>query len=480
MYDDQEPTPPPEPPLALLSPPRAPRRGWEIGVWAVLVTLAVAIFVLTLLAPPPEDAGGTAGGLELQLQGRYAVGVDALFEPLGGGLARSMTGQLLEQLRAEATTIDERLCLVPVVAELDGPEEALEDIESLRAEDGLEPAAAADLEVLRTIYADSPAAVDEEARQAFFERRDWFARLALSHGPLGGDRGGEHGSDDDPERRALLADARRIAVLLLVVVAAVIMGGAAGLALLAVGFVLRRQGRLRPAYAPRRDAGGTARRVPMLETVVVFILATIAASVVAGLVLEVLDNDAWALGATLLALPSVLWPLLRGVSAAEMRQAFGWHAGTGVWREVGWGLVGYVAGAPLLIAGILVSVVLTRWVEQPPHHPIMDTVAGAGWAEILLIYVVACVSAPLAEETVFRGGFYHYLRGALGAAASAFVVSAFFALIHPQGILGIPPLIALAMILALIREWRGSLVASVAVHAVHNALATTVILVLLG
>ena len=64
--------------------------------------------------------------------------------------------------------------------------------------------------------------------------------------------------------------------------------------------------------------------------------------------------------------------------------------------------------------------------------------------------------------------------------ASALTVSVFFAVIHPQGILGIPPLIALATILALIREWRGSLAASVAVHAVHNALATTVVLVLLG
>ena len=93
---------------------------------------------------------------------------------------------------------------------------------------------------------------------------------------------------------------------------------------------------------------------------------------------------------------------------------------------------------------------------------------------------------PLVEESIFRGGVYHYLRGRLagigpggGMVASVLVSSLVFALIHPQGILGVPPLLTLAIILTLIREWRGSLVGSVAVHAVHNGATTTLLLLLM-
>lgn len=469
MYDDDLSPPTPEPLYPSPSPSQSYHRLWEIGVWIALVAIVVILFTVTLVMPGGEEPAGPGGRLELRLQGRYAVGVDALFGTLGDSFAQSLTGPLLEQVRSLAENDAERLLLVPVVAELAGPEQALEEIAKLRQQEDLTDDAGADLEVLRAIYSGSGEAVSEESRQAFLERREWFARLALSHGRAA----------EDPERRELLADAMGLAALLIAIAGAVATAGAAGLVLLVVAFLVYRHGKLRAAYEPGRDAEEPARRVAYLETVVVFIGATIGASLVAGLFIEATDNP-WALGAVLLALPAVLWPLLRGVSWPELRRAYGWHAGTGVWREIAWGLAGYVAGAPLLIAGILVSVLLTVWIEQPPHHPIMDSIAGAGWGGIVLIYVVACVSAPLAEETVFRGGFHHYLRGHLGVVASALVASAVFAAIHPQGVLGIPPLIALATVLALIREWRGSLVGSVAVHAVHNALATTVLLLLFG
>jgi membrane protease YdiL (CAAX protease family) len=43
-----------------------------------------------------------------------------------------------------------------------------------------------------------------------------------------------------------------------------------------------------------------------------------------------------------------------------------------------------------------------------------------------------------------------------------------FAGIHPQGLAGIPVLTAMGMVLAGIRLWRNSLVASMAAHALHN------------
>jgi len=162
-----------------------------------------------------------------------------------------------------------------------------------------------------------------------------------------------------------------------------------------------------------------------------------------------------------------------------VRRACGWQRGEGWWKEVGCGLAAYIAGVPVLFASLFVSLLLAPLVPSPPHHPLMDEITGAGLPGVILIYVLACVWAPLVEETVFRGGFYHYLRGASGPVTSAWVVSLIFATIHPQGLLGVPPLVALAMILAAVREWRGSLAGSMAVHAVHNAIATTAMLLLL-
>ena len=43
-----------------------------------------------------------------------------------------------------------------------------------------------------------------------------------------------------------------------------------------------------------------------------------------------------------------------------------------------------------------------------------------------------------------------------------------FAIIHPQGWTVAPTLAAVAMVLAAIREWRGSILAPMAAHACNN------------
>jgi membrane protease YdiL (CAAX protease family) len=79
--------------------------------------------------------------------------------------------------------------------------------------------------------------------------------------------------------------------------------------------------------------------------------------------------------------------------------------------------------------------------------------------------------------------FYRYLRDRfsrwprwLGVGIAAFVSSAIFAAIHPQGLLAIFVLTTLAMGLALAREWRGSLYTSIAMHALNNSLITGLML----
>jgi membrane protease YdiL (CAAX protease family) len=94
-----------------------------------------------------------------------------------------------------------------------------------------------------------------------------------------------------------------------------------------------------------------------------------------------------------------------------------------------------------------------------------------------MLLVIAAVIAPVVEEIVFRGVLFMHLRevslrwGRFAAFAfSAIASSLIFAAIHPQGVVFIPVLGALAVAFCLAREVRGSLLSCMVAHGVNNAL----------
>jgi membrane protease YdiL (CAAX protease family) len=114
-------------------------------------------------------------------------------------------------------------------------------------------------------------------------------------------------------------------------------------------------------------------------------------------------------------------------------------------------------------------------------------VAGGDWVVRAIVLLLAAVIAPIVEETMFRGVLYRHLRemtgrlgGALSFFISAVVASFIFAAIHPQGWLGIPPLMGIAIGLSIAREWRGSLIPSMVAHGVNNGLVMAILLVALS
>ena len=94
--------------------------------------------------------------------------------------------------------------------------------------------------------------------------------------------------------------------------------------------------------------------------------------------------------------------------------------------------------------------------------------ATAGPAVAGIIVFRACLLAALAEEGLFRGVLYTWLRQRLPASAAIPVSAAAHAAIH-----GFPAILPLAFIMGLgfgwVRERSGSTVPTVIVHAVHNA-----------
>ena len=110
-----------------------------------------------------------------------------------------------------------------------------------------------------------------------------------------------------------------------------------------------------------------------------------------------------------------------------------------------------------------------------PVHPIIYEFQEAGFSKIIILFFAACVIAPLAEESIFRGAFYHYLRTRHGVFFSVLVTGLIFAAVHPQGITALPVLCAIGVNLALIREWRGSLIASITAHSLNNGMVTMLV-----
>jgi membrane protease YdiL (CAAX protease family) len=97
------------------------------------------------------------------------------------------------------------------------------------------------------------------------------------------------------------------------------------------------------------------------------------------------------------------------------------------------------------------------------------------------------VVAPVVEETLFRGVLYRHLREAscrFGPALSVLfsgLVSAFlFAVIHPQGLLAVPVLMALAGAFTIAREWRETLAPAMVAHGLNNAAVSVLAIILLG
>ena len=88
---------------------------------------------------------------------------------------------------------------------------------------------------------------------------------------------------------------------------------------------------------------------------------------------------------------------------------------------------------------------------------------------------------------MFRGVLYRNLRDAsrtqkllMSVLFSAILSSFIFAAIHPQGIVTIPALMSLAIAFALARELLDSLVPSMIMHGVSNALVMTLGLSIFG
>jgi membrane protease YdiL (CAAX protease family) len=413
----------------------------------------------------------------MQVQGRYLVGASTLGIP--GLDAKS----LYEHARAytDHGSYSQRLRFVILAGELVGPNEALKELEQLENDrrTGHVPArdvsveAAGKLQRLYVGYRMHPGRpVLPGADQEWLRSRlGWFGELALA--PRDG---------NSEVREEALAPARRTLVVYFSALGLGLLGLVAGAVLLLVLIALAFVGRLRGGLACGSGRGGV-----YAETFALYMVLFIGLSYLARFI-PVPGRLSMAFGGVIAfaSLLALFWPRLRGLSWRQVRDDLGLHLDGQPLRQVFCGPACYLCALPLLAAALLITLGLMfaqkhLGLGDPtvpgagPSHPILGQALRADLWVWVQLFLVACVAAPIVEEIMFRGVLYRHLREAscrwgrvVSILFSTLVSSFIFAAIHPQGWLGVPVLMALAIAFALAREWRRSLLPAMIAHGMNN------------
>jgi membrane protease YdiL (CAAX protease family) len=425
----------------------------------------------------------------MRLQGRLLVGMAARFMTGNKSGRQSLYEEAKNSLNRG--TYAQRLRFVVLAGELEGPEEAREQLRRIetkyRRHCGEPPeeeaATALALDRLFGVRSGNPkhmALLPEEEQQKLRQQLDWFGDLALA--PPGG--------DNEAARSAVLTPAFRTMSAILGAGIFMFVLGFAGLFLLITLIVLFFLNRLRGGLGPPSPHHGI-----YAETFAVYMLLFLGLSVGARYAIHWLSLEQGRLAlsglAALGSLTALSWPVLRGIPWHQVRRDVGWHFDRWPGLSLILGPGCYAMALPMLVFGAVLYLTLTKlrdWLgfgpdefgpSNAPGHPIVFWVSQAGWWVWLEVLFVASFVAPIVEETMFRGVLYRHLRAAssrwrpaLSFLFSALVVSFLFAVIHPQGFLAVPMLMALAIAFTLMREWRGTLLPSMIAHGINNAVAT--------
>jgi len=312
---------------------------------------------------------------------------------------------------------------------------------------------------------EDPSTLSEEEKNDLLQDQGWIARAALTRDL----------PEDDPARKAPRREAFRVLVGMFGLLGAAGLGLLAGCGLLALALITRSRGGLRPGLGVPVHNGTLYVEAFAVYIGLFFLLEILPALL--GLESLILTFG----GLVVLSILGVLWPRLRGLPWKDASRDLGLYEGEGWLKEIRAGLAGYVSILPIVAIGFGVTLFLitvsSRLFPASPgenpemiSHPIVVWISqGTVWIRLLVLFL-ASGFAPLFEETMFRGALFRDLRRRFGLILSAAIMAVVFAAIHPQGPAMIPALGSLAFGFALIREWRGSLIAPMTAHAVHNGI----------
>jgi len=435
-----------------------------------------------------------------------------------GPEAQVGSAQNMAQLDAAASGPIDRLRIAIVAGELQGPEAALARLDEVENEvDELQLSAMApeqateqapdqeqeqeykglpldalleiqlDISWLRDLYNTDSSEESPTNQVSDFE----FSKLQDRHGWYGKLASVYDGRNPDLREHLGRGGGLLIAVFLALIIV-VVLGFFGGLGLLITGLVMLAMGKIRPRFQPPAPGGSV-----YLELVAVFVLAFLSVSFAGDLIGKVagpVTTLRASLGLQWLVLLVIFWPLVRGVSRKRWAHDLGLSLPeTGkakfVFREIGAGLLVYIASIPVYLFAAFVSVALVSIREginqlvneeqgptPTPPNPIIELVANVDILTIALLFLLATVWAPIVEEVVMRGALFRHMRSRVHALIAIPVTALVFGLLHQYDMLMLGPVIALGMMFAFMRHWRSSLIPSISAHFLHNASVLTLLI----
>jgi membrane protease YdiL (CAAX protease family) len=453
----------------------------------------------TAVATDDEDPIGLT---IMEVQAKYMVGVGRLGLVAQEGPALYQGARIFLNLG----TVGQRQRAIIVAADLAGAAEARAELEALDVLIAAPPVGgpvtltdgqAAVQRILHDLY--PKLADDEDAAQAallavetigpadralLVDELGWFGELALA----------PPGFADAAAREAVERPARIVAAIVLSAAVLGVMAVGVGFIGLVLVIVFAVIGKMRSGLGPDR-----AWHAVYAETFALWLVLFLGLQVLAGWIATPSNEMAVTGAMFFVSLVVLAWPVLRGIPWSDVRRDIGWTFGRVPWAEPLVGVAGYLVTLPLLAVGLGITLILMWFqgaVADPPPtfsptggpaHPIIVHMAGSAlWPKINLL-LLAAVAAPIVEETMFRGVLYRHLRDAsarLGIAVSvvfSIAINGFiFAAIHPQGWVAVPALMSLACGMALVREWRGTLIPAMVIHGVSDGLIMGTLMIVLS
>ena len=469
------------------TPVTALKRGFVTFAWAAISILVSVIFYLQTLPVVEEDEEGAsedvAGLVVMELQAKYILGVSKLAgEPM---LVSAQAAPL------DIGTVKQRQCFMALMIALGDDEAASRSALNLQHdldayEKSLNESQSQTQEILEILM--HGGAVSEKQEESLKSSLGWFGRLLFA---------------DETERQSIEEiEATKVIVVGLGAMAIFLFG------LIGFGFLLYFVTRVMNGSLKSKLNAINSRQGIYAEVFFVWLVLFLVLMTTAGIVSmtdAVMGQPILGIVITLCAffgsLVAVAWAIVRGISWSELREDIGLHTGTGVIRETLWGFLGYGMTLPLMVVGILgtllliaiQSMLISMGDGDPFHgtaggsHPIIVEVANGGIGIKIGLLMLAAVAAPVVEEIMFRGVLYRQLRMSssqmshfISMVFSMGLTSFVFAAIHPQGWVGIPALMSIAIGMNLLREYRGSLLAPMVIHATSNGIVMTMMMIFMS
>ena len=439
-----------------------------------------------------EKIGGDASPLDImqvQLQGKFIVGQQELAKAAPGTPPPPLPAEL------DAGCYEQRICYSIILNEVESPTEALEYLEDLDAKVDEHELELTDdqtrmrklvYELLGNYESGNPDsdALPESDRTFLQDKLGWIGKLSLY----------PTDSPHQPERSAVIWKASKLTIGGIVMMLFGLLMGFAGFVIAIVFAAMVFSGKLKSNFANH----ATDHNI-YIETFAIWIFCFFGASLLMPLLgienptIQMLLQPVIFFGSLL----ALFWPVIRGVSFAQVRHDIGWTFENPL-KEIACAAGAYLALLPWLIPGLILIAILMFLIsfaggeahefarQATPGHPIQEDIMSGNVVTICFVFLATCVAAPVVEETMFRGVLYRHLRDLTvswkqwsSVAFSAIANGLIFAAIHPQGLVAVPVLTSLAIGFTLTRQWRGSLLASMTMHAIHNFLVTCVSLLIL-